>query len=160
MSQAPGAPLIGVATAGNVSVSVTFTKPTTIGGSEITGYTVISSPVRISAWGTSSPVVITGLTNGKAYSFTVTASNDSGQGSTSAVSNSVTPIANNVGSDDNYGWSKRIIFIVGGGPSLIANTVYQDVAIDKSTNNVLIEKADKLRTNLSLGILTHHLCLI
>ena len=88
----PGAPTIGTATAGNGSASVTFTAPTSNGGSPITGYTVTSSPGGITATGTTSPITVTGLTNGTAYTFTVKATNAVGTGSASAASNSVTPV--------------------------------------------------------------------
>jgi len=88
----PGAPTIGTATRGNAQASVTFTAPASNGGSAITGYTVTSSPGDITATGSSSPIVITGLTNGTAYTFTVTATNAAGTGAASLASNSVTPI--------------------------------------------------------------------
>ena len=87
----PGAPLIGTATAGDTQASVAFTAPTSTGGSPITGYTVTSNPGGITAIGAASPVILTGLTNGTAYTFTVTATNAAGTGSSSAASNSVTP---------------------------------------------------------------------
>jgi len=67
----PQAPTIGTVTAGNAQVSVAFTAGAT-GGSAITGYTVTSSPGNITGTGSSSPIVVTGLTNGTAYTFTVT----------------------------------------------------------------------------------------
>lgn len=54
--------------------------------------------------------------------------------------------------DDNYGWSKRISFFVGAGTSVIANDVYELPIIDKTTNNVIIEKAGRLKPNVSTGI--------
>jgi len=56
-------------------------------------------------------------------------------------------------SEDNYGWSKRISFIFGAGPSVVKGKLYQDVSIDKSSNFVQIEEADRVRTPISLGIL-------
>ena len=87
----PGAPTVGTATAGNGSASVTFTAPASNGGSTITGYTVTSAPGGVTASGTTSPITVTGLTNGTAYTFTVTATNAIGTGSASAASDSVTP---------------------------------------------------------------------
>lgn len=92
----PGAPTIGTATGGNAQAVVTFTAPASDGGSAITGYRVTSSPGGITATGSSSPITITGLTNGTAYTFTVAAQNAVGYGAESAASNSVTPAAGRV----------------------------------------------------------------
>ena len=89
----PGAPIIGTATAGDSQVSVTFSAPGSNGGSAITGYTATASPGGLTASGAASPLVVTGLTNGTAYSFSVTATNGVGTGSASSASNSVTPQA-------------------------------------------------------------------
>jgi FtsP/CotA-like multicopper oxidase with cupredoxin domain len=86
----PGAPTIGTATAGNAKAVVSFTAPASNGGSPITSYTVTSSPGGITATGTASPITVTGLTNGTAYTFTVTATNAVGTGPASSPSNSVT----------------------------------------------------------------------
>lgn len=89
----PDAPTIGTATAGDTTASVTFTAPVSNGGSAITGYTVTSSPGGLTGTGASSPITVTGLTNGTAYTFTVTATNAIGTGAASSASNSVTPAA-------------------------------------------------------------------
>jgi outer membrane autotransporter protein len=89
----PGAPTIGTATAGDTQATITFVAPAFTGGSTITGYTVTASPGGATASGAGSPIVITGLTNGVAYTFTVTADNVAGTGPASAASNSVTPAA-------------------------------------------------------------------
>jgi len=91
----PGAPTIGTATAGNAQATVTFTAPVSNGGSAITSYTATSSPGGLT--GTlnqagSGTITVTGLTNGTAYTFTVTATTVSGTSSSSAASNSVTPM--------------------------------------------------------------------
>ena len=89
----PGAPTIGTATAGNAQATITFTAPTSNGGSPITVYTVTSSPGGITKTEASSPITVTGLTNGTAYTFTVTATNSVGTGPASSPSKSVTPVA-------------------------------------------------------------------
>jgi uncharacterized protein (TIGR02145 family) len=91
-STVPGAPTIGTATAGNAQATVTFTAPVSDGGSAITGYTVTSSPGGLTGTGTASPIIVTGLTNETAYTFTVTATNAIGISVASSASNSVTPV--------------------------------------------------------------------
>lgn len=90
-SAPPGAPTGVSATATANAAVVSFTAPTSTGGSPILYYTVTSSPGGFTASGTSSPVAVAGLTNGTAYTFTVTATNAVGTSPASAASNSVTP---------------------------------------------------------------------
>lgn len=92
---APNAPAIGVATPGDNQATVVFSAPTNNGGSAITGYTAISSPGGLIGTCTApcSSIVIPGLSNGTAYSFTVRAINSLGASSSSSPSNSVTPLA-------------------------------------------------------------------
>lgn len=87
----PGAPTIGTATAGDAQCSITFTPPGSNGGSAITGYTATSTPGSVTGSSSSSPVVVAGLTNGTAYTFTVHATNAVGNSAESAASNSATP---------------------------------------------------------------------
>jgi hypothetical protein len=87
----PGAPTNITATAGNGKAEVSFTPPTDNGGNAISGYTVTSSPGNITATGTGTTITVMGLSNGTAYTFTVTASNAAGTGSASEASNAVTP---------------------------------------------------------------------
>jgi hypothetical protein len=104
----PGAPTAVTATAGNGQASVTFTPPADSGGSPVTGYTVTSSPgggVDRNAGTTAIAHVVTGLTNGTPYTFTVRATNAAGLGAPSAASNTVTPSATQnttAGSAANY----------------------------------------------------------
>ena len=90
---APDAPTIGTATGGSGSASVAFTAPSNIGGGAITSYTVVSSPGGFVGTGSSSPITVSGLTNGTAYTFTAFANNAYGNSPASAASNSVTPAA-------------------------------------------------------------------
>jgi hypothetical protein len=87
----PGAPTSVSAVGGNGQAVVSFTAPASNGGSTITSYTVTSSPGGFTATGGSSPITVTGLSNGTAYTFTVIATNGVGNSSASSASNSVTP---------------------------------------------------------------------
>ena len=92
---APAAPTALIATAGNSSASVAFT-PGSDNGAAITSYEY--STDNGSTWtarspaATSSPVVISGLTNGTAYSIKLRALNSVGSGAASSAV-SVTPVA-------------------------------------------------------------------
>jgi hypothetical protein len=83
-----------LATAGNAQATVAWTAPASNGGSPITGYTITSNPagVNLSVPAPATSVTVTGLTNGTAYTFTVTASNAAGTSAASTPSNSVTPV--------------------------------------------------------------------
>ncbi|MBZ7926418.1 fibronectin type III domain-containing protein [Ensifer adhaerens] len=88
----PGAPTIGAATAGDEQAEVSFVPPASSGGAPVT-YTVTADPDGATGTGAQSPITVAGLTNGVAYTFSVTATNAAGTGSTSAASNSITPVA-------------------------------------------------------------------
>jgi hypothetical protein len=87
----PNAPTIGTATISSTTASVAFTPPAYDGNSPITQYIATSSPGNITGTSTSSPISVSGLTVGTAYTFTVKAVNAAGQSSSSSSSNSVTP---------------------------------------------------------------------
>ena len=93
-STVPGAPTAVVAVAGNASAAVSWTAPSSNGGSAITGYTVTSSPGGLTSTvgAGSTSTTVSGLTNGTAYTFTVTATNSVGT-SPAGTSKSVTPAA-------------------------------------------------------------------
>lgn len=121
-----GAPTIGTASSGDGEATVTFTPPGSNGGSSITSYLVTSSPGSVTGSGSSSPVTVTGLTNGTAYTFTVKAINGVGTGPASAASNSVTPAGSGssltdafTGSDGDP-WSSTVWKTQPGSPNLFA----------------------------------------
>jgi hypothetical protein len=97
---APGAPTGVSATAANAQATVSWTAPSSNGGSPITSYTVtpfigtVAQPVT-TVTGSPPPTLttVTGLTNGSTYTFTVAAANAVGTGTASAPSNAVTPTA-------------------------------------------------------------------
>src|SRR5262249_50969576 len=87
------------ATAGSGSATVSWTAPSS-GGSPITSYTVTpyigttpQPPTTVSGSPPATTTIVSGLTNGTAYTFTVTATNAIGTGPPSAASNVVTPSA-------------------------------------------------------------------
>lgn len=88
----PFRPVIGTATDGGTgtTVSVAFTGNNPAGAG-IT-YTALSSPGSITATGPASPITVTGLTSGTAYTFQVKAGNSLGDSAYSGSSNSVTPV--------------------------------------------------------------------
>ena len=89
----PGIPSSVAVTPGDASAEVTWVAPTDDGGDTISSYTVTVDPggavTRVP--GVVSTATVTGLSNGVAYRFTVTAANSAGPGPPSAVSNAVRP---------------------------------------------------------------------
>ena len=76
--------------AGDGQATVTFSGATPRGAA-ITGYTVVASPGGATVSGSTSPITVTGLTNGVAYTFEIVAINIVGTSETSTVSSEVTP---------------------------------------------------------------------
>ncbi len=86
-------PATGVSgAAGEAQVTVSFTAPTDVGGSAITGYRVQSND-GIGASGSASPITVSGLTNGTSYTFNVWAINPFGWSSPSDASAGIAPVA-------------------------------------------------------------------
>lgn len=153
---APGAPTIGTATAGNTSATVTFSAPASAGGSTITGYTVTANPGGLTGTGSGSPITVPGLTNGVAYTFTVTATNAASlTGAASAATNSVTPKGSqtitfsNPGAQ-NFGTTPNLA-ILGGGASATSGLT---VSFTSSTTGVCTVTSGGLLTFVSAGTCT------
>ncbi|TKV28841.1 serine protease [Arthrobacter sp. NamB2] len=96
VATAPAAPTAVKATAGSRSASLSWTKGSD-GGSALTSHTITaySGTQRIGAVtiaGTATTARITGLTAGRTYSFTVTATNRVGSSPASSRSNSITAL--------------------------------------------------------------------
>ena len=92
----PSAPTALTASAATSQAQVSWTAPSSTGGSPITGYIVTpyigssaQTPTELAASSTST--IVKGLTNGTAYTFTVTATNAAGNGPASSASSAVTP---------------------------------------------------------------------
>ncbi|HEX4866591.1 MAG TPA: fibronectin type III domain-containing protein [Acidimicrobiales bacterium] len=89
----PAAPSLATVTAGDSSASVAFTAVASTPAT--TGYTVTATPTGggapVTATGADSPINVPGLTNGTQYSFTVRATNSTGN---SAESNAITATPN------------------------------------------------------------------
>lgn len=136
----PGAPT-GVSATSNEDTqsTVSFTAPSN-GGSAITSYTVTASPGGATATGTSSPIVVTGLTNGTAYRFHVLATNVIGNSAYSSYSSNATPL----GTPSSPGLTVTPLYVSGkvtvtltaststGGGSLTYKCLYKDTSANDS----------------------------
>jgi hypothetical protein len=92
----PGAPRIGAASAGDGSLSVTWTAPRPTGGAPITGYLVsvyVGNQVvlQVPAGAGSTSATVSGLMNGLPYTVRVSAASAAGIGAALDRSNAVTP---------------------------------------------------------------------
>jgi hypothetical protein len=86
----PQAPTITSATYGFEKVNVAFTANAT-GGKAISSFSVTSNPASNVVSGASSPLTVSSLTAGTAYTFTTTATNANGTSAASTASSSATP---------------------------------------------------------------------
>ena len=93
----PSAPTNTLAVAGDTTAQVVWTPPSSTGNTPITSYTVtalvagVPTGIVTTAPGSSSGVVVGGLTDGTTYTFTVDATNAIGNSPESVPSNPVTP---------------------------------------------------------------------
>ena len=108
----PGAPTTVLATTGaDASSVISWSAPSSDGGSAITRYTATSSGGQSCTTTGATTCTISGLTNGTAYTFTVTATNVIGVSSASSASASATPAGASSGGGSSGGGSS------GGGSS-------------------------------------------
>jgi hypothetical protein len=137
----PGKPLVTTLTGGDQRVTVAWNAPLSTGGSAITSYTVqaynadgtvaLDGKTCAPATATTRNCVVTGLTNGTAYTFKVTAANVKGSGPASDLSAAATPAIaptspNNVGAVANVGRSVTISWTApssNGGSAITGYTV-------------------------------------
>jgi hypothetical protein len=90
----PGTPTSVSASAGNASATVSFTEPSNEGKTGTATYVATSSPGSITGSSTTSPITVSSLSNGTAYTFTVIADTPYGVSSdVSSASSAVTPTA-------------------------------------------------------------------
>ena len=92
----PGAPTSVTASPASSQAQVYWTAPTNAGGGPVSSYTVTpfagtTAGTPVTASGTATSATVSGLTNGTAYTFKVTATNINGNGPASAASAAVTP---------------------------------------------------------------------
>ena len=99
----PDAPTSLLATAGNAQVSLSWTAPVSSGAADITDYVVEYQPSG-GSWttfsdgtSTTTSATVTGLTNGTAYDFRVSATSAAGTGNASSTA-TATPSASSPGS--------------------------------------------------------------
>jgi len=132
VTSVPQAPTIGTATGGNQQASVAFT-PGATGGATAT-YTATSTPGSFTATGSSSPLIVTGLTNGTSYTFSVTANNTNGSSIASGSSNQITanPVVGASWITQNTGGNLPRLIVSGGGSVITPS--YDDTNWEYSTN--------------------------
>ncbi len=103
----PSEPLLRTSSAGDAQATISFSAPLSSGGSSVTGYTATCRPAAfassVTRSGTASPLTVTGLTNGRRYECSVTATNATGSSLPSATA-SVLPAFANLGPGYTGAW--------------------------------------------------------
>ena len=141
LSALPDAPTIGTASATGVSgqAQVSFTAPSNGGGSAITTYTATSSPEGITgtvSQAGSGSITVSGLTDGTAYTFTVTATNTAGTGVSSGASNSITPNATSTPQTISFGALSAVTY--GDASFTLGASATSGLTVTYSSNNTSV----------------------
>jgi chitodextrinase len=110
---APGAPTDLSAKPEDTQALVSWIAPVSDGRSPITGYTVTSDPDGVTATTANTSVTVTGLTQNTVYTFTVTAKNAAGTGSSSEPSSSVITKLTNIWDAPSMSQPGIIMLVIG-----------------------------------------------
>ncbi len=133
----PGAPTSPTATAGNAQISVGFTAPGSNGGATITGYTATCTSSDGGAaganTGSTSPIVVSSLTNDKTYTCTVKATNSTGDSVASSPSSSAIPVAPLAGVCGSASSSTLLTAAPSGGVLCSVGSLFGSVATNAGT---------------------------
>jgi hypothetical protein len=109
-ANSPGSPTTLTAMTGNTKMYLSWTAPTSDGGSTVTDYKAEYSSDSGNSWSTFSDeiststfVEVTGLTNASAYTFRVSAINDVGTGTPSDTA-TATPVSPTLQGQNSWPW--------------------------------------------------------
>ena len=149
-SVVPGAPTIGVASAGNASASasVGFTPPASDGGAAIDNYRATCGSTAVT--GLSSPIIVTGLANGVSTTCTVAVHNAVGWSPESAASNGVTPAK--TGQSISFGGAPAVV--VGSAGTLSATATSGLAVTFSSTTDAVCTVSGSTVSGISAGTCT------
>ena len=154
----PGAPTNLTASVADSSTEVSFTAPTSNGGNDITGYLYwINDGDYIDAEETTSPITITGLTNGTEYTIYLKAKNEIGEGTASnaiTVTPGTIPVAPEI---TLVAGNTEITLIIDTNYSLSANNGGRTISryeysIDNGSNYTSASETTITITGLSNGV--------
>jgi mannan endo-1,4-beta-mannosidase len=135
---APAAPSGVVAAAGDGYAAVTWSAPTSDGGSPVTSYTITSNPdgVTKTVGGAATSATLTGLSNGTSYTFTVAATNVVGTSDASAASAAVVPKPGNVAAAGTASGSQPTTVSTGSDPATTGGVV-SSLTVPAGTSGVV-----------------------